>query len=205
MGDNKNKCQPKCPPPCEPCRTINLAKPIKMDKPDMGMYEKDCSGIKVQCPQPDRPLRPTCIKVCTNENEKGKGVPRPPPPPYYAHGKLMWGVKAGILAGAIYFTYKQGVWGDQREAMECLDRWSEYAKSLNTRRPPQFDKCGNVIKTEGGVSLLQPVYIIYKEIITTCFSGVVKIPMMIKCAYTDYVTALERHWDDTKKKELEKK
>lgn len=53
--------------------------------------------------------------------------------------------QAGILIGAVYFTYTQGVWGSQQESTECIRRWQEYLRSLNTRRPPNFDRCGNVI------------------------------------------------------------
>lgn len=53
--------------------------------------------------------------------------------------------QAGILVGAVYFTYSQGVWGDQQDVTECLRRWAEYIRSINTRRPPTFDQCGKVI------------------------------------------------------------
>lgn len=53
--------------------------------------------------------------------------------------------QAGIIVGSLYFTYTQGVWGDQRQVTECIRRWQEYYRSINTRRPPVFDKCGNVI------------------------------------------------------------
>lgn len=53
--------------------------------------------------------------------------------------------QAGILVGSVYFTYSQGVWGDQQDVTECIKRWQEYIRSINTRRPPTFDQCGNVI------------------------------------------------------------
>lgn len=53
--------------------------------------------------------------------------------------------QAGILAGALYWTVRQGVWGDQQDVTETVRRWQEYIRSINTRRPPTFDKCGNVI------------------------------------------------------------
>ncbi|KAL0819893.1 hypothetical protein ABMA28_007905 [Loxostege sticticalis] len=182
---------------CEACRTINLAKHIRHQKPDMQIYDKctpaqkiDCSGI------PELALNPTCIKVCTREEynlrKSGKKLTMPKMPLPYGHGKIMYAVKAGILVGAVYFTYTQGIWGDQQDVTECIRRWQEYLRSINTRRPPTFDARGCVIKKDNNESLLAPVYMIYKEIVTSCFSGVVKVPLLIKCAYVDYLKALER-------------
>lgn len=53
--------------------------------------------------------------------------------------------QAGILVGSVYFTCSQGVWGNQQDVTECLKRWQEYARSINTRRPPTFDHCGKVV------------------------------------------------------------
>lgn len=53
--------------------------------------------------------------------------------------------QAGLLAGAVYFTYKQGIWGDQQDVTECIKRWREYVRSINTRRPPTFDSKGCVV------------------------------------------------------------
>lgn len=53
--------------------------------------------------------------------------------------------QAGILAGSLYWTVRQGVWGDQQDVTETMRRWQEYIRSINTRRPPTFDKCGNVV------------------------------------------------------------
>ncbi|CAH2045941.1 unnamed protein product, partial [Iphiclides podalirius] len=123
----------------------------------------------------------------------------------YAHGKLMYAVKAGILVGTAYFTYAQGVWGDQNDVTECIRRWQEYIRSINTRKPPIFDQCGNVIKKENNESLLAPVYSIYKSCVTTCFSGVAKMPLVIKCAYIDYLKALERkRAEEEKERKLKK-
>ncbi|KAL0869356.1 hypothetical protein ABMA27_007607 [Loxostege sticticalis] len=141
-------------------------------------------------------LNPTCIKVCTREEynlrKSGKKLTMPKMPLPYGHGKIMYAVKAGILVGAVYFTYTQGIWGDQQDVTECIRRWQEYLRSINTRRPPTFDARGCVIKKDNNESLLAPVYMIYKEIVTSCFSGVVKVPLLIKCAYVDYLKALER-------------
>ncbi|KAG6463158.1 hypothetical protein O3G_MSEX013708 [Manduca sexta] len=133
---------------CDVCRTINLAKHVKHPKPDMQIYEKCRPVEKVPCTRvTELPLNPTCIKVCTKEEYKLKkgGKTVVPRMPYYAHGKLLYAVKAGLLVGSVYFTYTQGVWGDQQDVTECLKRWQEYIRSINTRRPPTFDQCGNVI------------------------------------------------------------
>ncbi|KOB66766.1 Uncharacterized protein OBRU01_20776, partial [Operophtera brumata] len=47
-------------------------------------------------------------------------------------------------------------------------------------------------KKEGTESPVAPLYAIYKNCVTTCFSGVVKVPLLIKCAYFDYLKALEK-------------
>ncbi|XP_060805305.1 uncharacterized protein LOC106129496 [Amyelois transitella] len=182
---------------CEACRTINLAKHVKHPKPDMQIYEK-CTPEKICVPVQEVPLNPTCIKVCDKEefklrkSGKAKKIAMPKMPLPYAHGKLMYAVKAGILVGAVYFTYTQGVWGDQQDVSECLRRWSEYIRSINTRRPPSFDLCGNVIKKESTESILAPIYLMYKEVVTTCFSGVVKVPLLFKCAYVAYLDAMKK-------------
>lgn len=203
---------PRCQEPdrvkCDVCRTINLARHVKHPKPDMQMYEK-CTPAEKFCVRGDPPLHPTCIKVCTKEEYKMKKsgqsvvIPRKP---HYAHGKLLYAVKAGIVVGSLYFTYTQGVWGDQRQVTECIRRWQEYFRSINTRRPPIFDKCGNVIKKDTVESLLGPLYSAYKSAVTTCFAGVVKVPLMIKCAYFDYLKALERkHEELVKERKLKKR
>ncbi|XP_050354443.1 uncharacterized protein LOC126776185 [Nymphalis io] len=193
---------------CEACRTINLAKHINHPKPDMQIYDK-CSPIqKIECSRvTELPLHPTCIKVCTKEEynlrKSGKKPVLPKMP--YAHGKLMYAVKAGILVGAVYFTHTQGIWGDQQDVTECIRRWQEYIRSINTRRPPTFDQCGNVIRKECSESLLAPLYAMYKSFVTTCFSGVVKVPLIIKCAYIDYLKALERRQAELDKERKIKK
>ncbi|CAH2094312.1 unnamed protein product [Euphydryas editha] len=194
---------------CEACRTINLAKHINHPKPDMQMYDKCSPTQKVECARvTELPLHPTCIKVCTKEEynfkKSGKKVALPKMPPY-GHGKLMYAVKAGILVGAVYFTYTQGVWGDQQDVTECIRRWQEYIRSINTRRPPTFDQCGHVIKKESTESLVAPLYTMYKNFVTTCFSGVVKFPLIIKCAYIDYIKALERRQAELDKERKIKK
>ncbi|XP_053613908.1 uncharacterized protein LOC128677230 [Plodia interpunctella] len=183
---------------CEACRTINLAKHAQHPKVDMQIAEK-CVPGKVCLPVTELPLNPTCIKVCDREEyllrHSGKPLTVPKPPIPYAHGKLMYGVKAGILVGAVYFTYTQGIWGDQQDVTECLRRWSEYVRSINTRRPPSFDLCGNVIKKENPESIFAPIYMMYKEVITTCFEGVVKVPLLVKCAYVDYLEAMKKKYE----------
>ncbi|CAG9789104.1 unnamed protein product [Diatraea saccharalis] len=135
---------------CEACRTINLAKHVKYPKPDMQLYDKCSPAQRIDCSQiPELPIRPTCIKVCTKEEynlrKSGKKTVTKIPVPYYPHGKLMYAVKAGILVGAVYFTYTQGIWGNQQDTTECIRRWQEYFRSINTRRPPSFDQCGRII------------------------------------------------------------
>ncbi|XP_038206962.1 uncharacterized protein LOC119828782 [Zerene cesonia] len=186
---------------CEPCRTINLAKHVKQPKTDMQIYEKCSPTQKFDCPRvTELPLHPTCIKVCTREEYEarkcGRTLELPKIGPVYAHGKLMYAVKAGILVSAVYFTYTQGIWGNQQDVTECIRRWQEYIRSINTRRPPTFDHCGNVIRKESSESILAPLYSMYKSLVTTCFSGVVKVPLLIKCAYLDYLKALEKMKDD---------
>ncbi|KAM3958096.1 uncharacterized protein ACR2FA_007890 [Aphomia sociella] len=182
---------------CEACRTINLAKHVKHPKPDMQIYEKCSPAETLDCARvTELPLNPTCIKVCSKEEyqlrKSGKKLTMPKMPLPYEHGKLMYAVKAGILVGAVYFTYTQGVWGGQQDVTECIRRWQEYIRSINTRRPPIFDKCGNVIRKENSESVLAPFYSMYKEVVTTCFAGVVKVPLLIKCAYIDYLKALAK-------------
>ncbi|RVE40438.1 hypothetical protein evm_014913 [Chilo suppressalis] len=133
---------------CDACRTINLANHVKFPKPNMEIYEKCSPTQRIDCSQiPELPIRPTCIKVCSKEEYKlrksGKKITVAKIP--YPHGKLMYAVKAGILVGAVYFTYTQGVWGDQQDTTECIRRWQEYFRSINTRRPPSFDQNGLVI------------------------------------------------------------
>ncbi|KAL4711745.1 hypothetical protein ACJJTC_015811 [Scirpophaga incertulas] len=182
---------------CEACRTINLAKNMRAQKPDMQVSEK-CTPLKrPDCSQiPEQRINPTCIRVCSKEEYKlrksGKKAPPKITVPHYAHGKFMYGVKAGLLVGAVYFTYTQGVWGDQQDVTECIRRWQEYIRSINTRMPPSYDQCGKVIRKDNQESLLAPIYTMYKEIVTSCFSGVVKVPLLVKCAYIDYLKALER-------------
>ncbi|KAJ8713840.1 hypothetical protein PYW08_007460 [Mythimna loreyi] len=193
---------------CDVCRTINLAKHLKRTKPDMQIYEK-CTPSEKFCPaSPHHPLTPTCIKVCSKEEYKirkgGKTVALPSIP-HYVHGKLMYAIKAGIIVGSIYFTYTQGVWGDQRDVTECVRRWQEYVRSINTRRPPVFDQCGNVIRKDTVENVMGPVYTMYKSAVTTCFAGVVKVPILIKCAYFDYLKALEKKKDDYEKEKKIKK
>ncbi|CAF4798153.1 unnamed protein product [Pieris macdunnoughi] len=196
---------------CEPCRTINLAKHIKQPKPNMQVYEKCSPTHKFDCPRvTELPLHPTCIKVCTKEEYEARTCPGkvqvPKIGPVYAHGKLMYALKAGILVGAVYFTYTQGVWGDQQDVTECISRWQEYIRSINTRRPPIFDMCGNVIRKESTESLLAPAYAMYKSIVTTCFSGVVKVPLLVKCAYLDYLKAIEKMKDEeARERQIRKK
>ncbi|XP_028165925.1 uncharacterized protein LOC135080751 [Ostrinia nubilalis] len=182
---------------CEACRTINLAKQIRQQKPDMQIYDKCTPAAKIDCSRiPEMAINPTCIKVCTREEYKlrksGKKLTMPKMPLPYGHGKLMYAVKAGLLVGAVYFTYTQGVWGDQQDVTECIRRWQEYLRSINTRRPPTFDQRGCVVKKDNNESLLAPLYMLYKDIVTSCFSGVVKVPLLVKCAYVDYLKALER-------------
>ncbi|CAK1583353.1 unnamed protein product [Parnassius mnemosyne] len=203
MGDNKVKC--------EPCRTINLAKHVRQPKPDMQVYEKCTPTQKIECSRvTELPIHPTCLKVCTKEEycmlQSGKkyALPKKMSVPY-AHGKLMYAVKAGILVGAVYFTYTQGVWGDQQDVTECIRRWQEYMRSINTRRPPVYDRCGNVVREENAESFLAPLYSIYKNFITTSFAGVVKVPLIVKCAYLDYLKALERKQADEEKERKLKK
>ncbi|XP_022817387.1 uncharacterized protein LOC111350187 [Spodoptera litura] len=193
---------------CDVCRTINLARHVKHPKPDMQIYEK-CTPTQKYSIREDSHLHPTCIKVCTREEYKLKksgqtvAVPRVP---HYVHGKLMYAIKAGIIVGSLYFTYTQGVWGDQRQVTECIRRWQEYYRSINTRRPPIFDKCGNVIKKDTVESILGPVYAMYKSAVTTCFAGVVKVPLLIKCAYFDYLKALEKKQEEeARERKLKKK
>ncbi|KAJ0173801.1 hypothetical protein K1T71_010950 [Dendrolimus kikuchii] len=193
---------------CDVCRTINLAKHVKQPKPDMQMYEK-CSPVeKMPCSRvTELPLNPTCIKVCTREEYKMKrSKPIVPRLPYYAHGKLMYVVKAGILVGSVYFTYTQGVWGDQQDVTECIRRWQEYVRSINTRRPPTFDQCGNVIRKDSTESILAPMYALYKGVVTTCCAGVVKVPLLIKCAYVDYLKALaKKREEEDKERKIRKR
>ncbi|XP_034833820.1 uncharacterized protein [Maniola hyperantus] len=187
---------------CEGCRTINLAKTGSHPKPDMQMYDKCSPSQRIDCPQvAESPIHPTCIKVCSKEEYNLKKSPKKAAkiPLPYAHGKLMYAVKAGLLVGTVYFTYSQGVWGDQQDVTECVRRWQEYIRSINTRRPPVFDQCGNVIRKESSESIFAPVYAIYKYCVTTCFSGVVKVPLLVKCAYVDYLQALERRKDELAK------
>ncbi|XP_050666103.1 uncharacterized protein LOC126966185 [Leptidea sinapis] len=196
---------------CEACRTINLAKHLNQPKPNMQVYDKCSPTQRVACPQvPELPLQPTCIKVCTKEEYRAKTCPGlygPKKVPLtYPHGKLMYGVKAGILLGAVYFTYSQGIWGDQQDVTECLCRWQEYIRSINTRRPPVFDEFGNVIRKEATESILAPAYSIYKTIVTTCFAGVVKVPVLMKCAYVDYLKALKKKQEhDDRERKIRKK
>ncbi|XP_075982759.1 uncharacterized protein LOC142980997 [Anticarsia gemmatalis] len=203
-------CESKKRASCDVCRTINLAKHVNAPKPDMQQYDKCVPVNKFPCPRvTELPLNPTCIKVCSKEEykiRKSGSKPLAPKMPYYVHGKLMYAVKAGILIGSVYFTYTQGVWGDQRDVTECLKRWSEYIRSLNTRRPPAFDHCGKVIKKESVESLIAPLYALYKNFVTTCFSGVVKVPVLVKCAYFDYLKALERkHQEEVKERRIRKR
>ncbi|XP_026734494.1 uncharacterized protein LOC113498616 [Trichoplusia ni] len=201
MGDvSDSKSDKKERVRCDVCRTINLAKHVKHPKPDMQMYEKCTPVEKYSCPRvAELPLKPTCIKVCSREEFKlkrsGQAVVMPRMP-HYVHGKLLYAVKAGILIGSVYFTYTQGVWGDQQEVTECLRRWQEYIRSINTRRPPIFDHCGNVIKKDTVESFVAPLYAMYKSAVTTCFAGVVKVPLIIKCAYLDYLKALEKKHEE---------
>ncbi|KPJ10061.1 hypothetical protein RR48_05696 [Papilio machaon] len=198
MCDNKERC--------EPCRTINLAKHINQPKPDMQIYDKCTPPRKIECGRvTELPIHPTCINICTKELQlkSAKKLPKVTAP--YAHGKLMYLVKAGILVGTAYFTYSQGVWGDQNDSTECIRRWQEYMRSINTRKPPLFDKCGRVVKKENNESLLAPLYSFYKSFVTTCFSGIVKIPVHVKCAYLDYLKALERkEAEEAKERKLRK-
>ncbi|XP_035449467.1 uncharacterized protein LOC118275565 [Spodoptera frugiperda] len=193
---------------CDVCRTINLAKHLKHPKPNMQMYEK-CPQTEKYSIREEYHLHPTCIKVCTKEEYKMKKSgqsPVVPRVPHYVHGKLMYAVKAGIIVGSLYFTYTQGVWGDQRQVTECIRRWQEYYRSINTRRPPVFDKCGNVIKKDTVESILGPAYSLYKSAVTTCFAGVVKVPLLIKCAYFDYLKALEKKAEEeARERKLKKK
>ncbi|XP_047994776.1 uncharacterized protein LOC125232966 isoform X2 [Leguminivora glycinivorella] len=123
----------------------------------------------------------------------------------YGHGKLMYAVKAGLLAGAVYFTYTQGVWGDQRDVNEAIARWQEYIRSMNTRRPPIFDKCGHVIKKDNPESVIAPAYALYKHFVTLCFSGIVKLPQILKCQYLDYLKAIEKKkLDEIRERKLRK-
>ncbi|XP_023952978.2 uncharacterized protein LOC112056729 [Bicyclus anynana] len=187
---------------CEACRTINLAKAGSQPKPDMQMYEKCSPTKRLVCPPvAEFPVQPTCIKVCSKEEYNMKKSPKKVTkiPLPYAHGKLMYAVKAGILVGSVYFTYSQGVWGNQQDVTECIRRWQEYIRSINTRRPPVFDQCGKVIRRDSSESILAPAYAIYKYVVTTCFSGVVKVPLLIKCAYINYLKALERRRDELDK------
>ncbi|XP_072929525.1 uncharacterized protein [Epargyreus clarus] len=182
---------------CEACRTINLAKHIKQPKPDMQIYDKCSPTQRVECARvTELPLHPTCIKVCSKEEYKlkksGKRLTMPKMTLPYGHGRLMYAVKAGILVGAVYFTYTQGVWGDQQDVTECIRRWQEYLRSINTRRPPVFDQCGNIVRRETTDTFLAPIYSMYKTAVTTCFAGVVKVPLIIKCAYFDYLEALRK-------------
>ncbi|XP_068619394.1 uncharacterized protein [Battus philenor] len=199
MCDNKVRC--------EPCRTINLAKQIKQPKPDMQIYDKCAPTQKIECSRvTELPIQPTCLKICRKEDLEVKkpGTKKMPKVPY-AHGKLMYAVKAGILVGAVYFTHSQGVWGGQKDVTECVHRWQEYMRSINTRKPPVFDKCGNVVRKESCESLVAPLYSLYKSLVTTCFSGIVKVPMIIKCAYIDYLKALERkEAEEVKERKLKK-
>ncbi|CAG4931106.1 unnamed protein product [Parnassius apollo] len=202
MADNKVKC--------EPCRTINLAKHVNQLKPDMQIYEKCMPTQKIECSRvTELPIHPTCLKVCTKEEysmlQSGKKHASPKMSVPYAHGKLMYAVKAGILVGAVYFTYAQGVWGNQQDVTECVRRWQEYMRSINTRRPPVYDRCGHVVREENTESLLAPFYSIYKNFITTSFAGVVKIPLIVKCAYLDYLKALEKKQADEEKERKLKK
>ncbi|KOB72629.1 Interleukin-12 receptor subunit beta-2 [Operophtera brumata] len=141
MCDNLNTGRVRC----DVCRTINLAKHVKPN-PDMQMYDKCSPPVKVDCGRVTQlPLNPTCIRVCTKEEYNLK-----------KGGKKI----AGILVGAVYFTYSQGVWGEQRDVTECIRRWQEYVRSINTRRPPTFDSCGKVIVFRDLKS-----YICYQELV----------------------------------------
>lgn len=186
---------------CGGCKTINLANTASHPKPNMEVYEKPCTPpVKMECKPPDLVVHPTCIKVCSKDElklcQQGKSMPLPKRPVIAPHGKIAYLVKAGILVGTAFFTYNQGVWGEQAQAVECWSRWKEYMKSINSRQPPTFDACGNVVKTEIGGSLIAPLYDFYKDIITSCFSGVVKLPQILKCAYIDYLKAAEKRKDE---------
>ncbi|KAI8425351.1 hypothetical protein MSG28_007112 [Choristoneura fumiferana] len=203
-------CDKKPGYPCEACRTINLAKDPKL-KPDMQMYDKCSPTKKIDCGRvTELPIKPTCIKVCTKEEYHemrmgGKKVVKVGPLGY-GHGKMMYAIKAGLLVGAVYFTYTQGVWGDQQDVTECMARWSEYVRSLNTRRPPVFDACGKVIRKENPESIIAPLYSMYKEFVTNFFSGVVKLPLVVKCAYFDYLKEMERKaQEDLKERRIRRK
>ncbi|XP_049878076.1 uncharacterized protein LOC126375221 [Pectinophora gossypiella] len=193
---------------CEAARTINMAKYIQQHKPNMQIYEK-CVPPPPPCISlPEMPVNPTCIRVCNKEEYKLRTCPPKISLPHVpiGHGKLMYAVKAGLLVGAVYFTYSQGVWGDQQDVTECARRWQEYMRSFNTRRPPNFDKCGKVIVKETTDSLIAPLYAIYKELVTTIFAGVVKFPTILKCMYTNYLKALEqKDLEEAKERKIRKK
>ncbi|GBP58395.1 hypothetical protein EVAR_40965_1 [Eumeta japonica] len=53
--------------------------------------------------------------------------------------------RACVLATVTWWTWNEGVWGDQRDAAECAARWREYIEAIHTRRPPAYDRCGRVI------------------------------------------------------------
>ncbi|XP_063539291.1 uncharacterized protein LOC134748437 [Cydia strobilella] len=195
---------------CEACRTINLATDKYNPKPSMELYNKctpvrkpDCGGRFTELP-----LNPTCIRVCPRHEVlarmKGELPPKMCPVPY-GHGKLMYAVKAGLLVGAVYFTYTQGVWGDQRDVTEAIARWQEYIRSMNTRRPPVFDKCGLVIKKENPESIIAPAYALYKHFVTLCFAGIVKLPQILKCQYLEYLKAIhKKKLDEIRERKLRK-
>ncbi|XP_026315022.1 uncharacterized protein LOC113226565 isoform X2 [Hyposmocoma kahamanoa] len=146
------------------------------------------------------PMNPACIKVCSKEEywKRVRGIKPPKPPlPHIGHGKIIYLVKAGILAGSLYWTVRQGVWGDQQDVTETMRRWQEYIRSINTRRPPAFDKCGNVILKEQD-SIISPIYALYKSFVTNIFSGIYKFPVVIKCMYIDYLNELEKNRRDAK-------
>ncbi|KAJ2942074.1 hypothetical protein O0L34_g10991 [Tuta absoluta] len=192
--------------PCEPCRTINLAR-TRERKPDMQLYDK-CKMRQPCIPIAELPVNPVCIKVCDREEYIRCTCPKPTVKtyPHIGHGKLMYVVKAGLLAGAVYFTYAQGIWGDQRDVDECMRRWQEYMRSLSTRRPPTFDKCGKVVAKETSDTILGPLYNMYKAAVTTVFAGVVKFPSIIKCMYLDYQkTMMQKEIEEAKERKIRRK
>ncbi|XP_047513222.1 uncharacterized protein LOC125055051 isoform X2 [Pieris napi] len=61
-------------------------------------------------------------------------------------------------------------------------------------------------RKESTESLLAPAYAMYKSIVTTCFSGVVKVPLLVKCAYLDYLKAIEKMKDEeARERQIRKK
>ncbi|CAH0728112.1 unnamed protein product, partial [Brenthis ino] len=61
-------------------------------------------------------------------------------------------------------------------------------------------------RKESSESLLAPLYAMYKGFVTTCFAGVVKVPLIVKCAYIDYLKALEvRQAELDKERKIKKK